>query len=113
MIRYTYAESIAEEEHQGPPAGELSDLASELAALRSAATEFASRLGWLPGVRTSKTFSVRCRKLKTAFQPLFASAEAAGRLNPESDDLRWFRDNDQLIYSELKSVALELKSLER
>ncbi len=117
MIRYTHAESAAEEEGQHEVDAEFSDIASDLAsdptALRSAATEFASRLGWLPGVRTSKTFSVRCRKLKAAFEPLFASAEAAGRLNPESDDLRWFRDNDQLIYSELKSVALELKPLER
>ncbi len=113
MIRYTHAESIAEEEGQHERDGEFSDLAFDLPVLRSAAAEFASRLGWLPGVRTSKTFSVRSRKLKTAFQPLFASVEAAGRLNPESDDLRWFLDNDQLIYSELKSVALELKPLQR
>ena len=113
MVRNPQVEGIAEEEGQHQPAAEFPDLASDLAALRSAATEFASRLGWLPGVRTSKTFSVRCRKLKSAFRPLFASVEAAGRLNPESDDLRWFRDNDQLIYSELKSVAVELKPLEQ
>ena len=113
MIPYTHAESAAEEESQHERAGEFSDLACNLPALRIAATEFASRLGWLPGVRTSKTFSIRCRKLKSAFQTLFASVEAVGKLNPESDDLRWFLDNDQLIYSELKSVALELKPLQR
>ena len=95
MVRNSQAEGIAIEEGQHPPAGELFDLASDPAALRSAATELASRLGWLPGVRTSKTFSVRCRKLKRTFRTLFASVEAAGRLNPESDDLRWFRDNDR------------------
>jgi cyclic beta-1,2-glucan synthetase len=110
MIRYPHAESIAEEEYQhDDAAGEISDLAS----LRRAATEFASRLGWLPGVHSSRTFSARSRKLKTAFQPLFASVEAAARLNPESDDLRWFRDNDQLIHSELRNVAVELKPLRR
>jgi cyclic beta-1,2-glucan synthetase len=113
LIRYTYAESTAEEEGQHQPAAVLSDLASDLPALRSAATEFGSRLGWLPGIRTSRTFSGRCRKLKSAFQSLFASVEAAGRLNPESDDLRWFRDNDQMIYAELKSVAVELKPLKQ
>jgi hypothetical protein len=113
VIRYTYAEGTTDEEGPQQAAADFSDLASDLTALRSAASEFASRLGWLPGVRASKTFSVRCRKLKTAFQPLYASAEAASGLNPESDDLRWFLDNDQLIYSELKSVALELKPMER
>ena len=112
MIRYTYEERIAEEEGQHELAADLSDLGYDLPALRAAATEFAVRLGWLPGVRTSKTFSVRCRKLNSAFQPLFASVKA-GRLNPESEDLRWFRDNDQMIYAELKNVADELKPLER
>src|SRR5208283_661469 len=113
VIRYPYAESTAEGEGQHLPAGELSDPAYDLPALCSAAKELASRLGWLPGVHTSKTFSRRCRKLRAAYQPLFASIEAAGRLNPESDDLRWFRDNDQLIYAELRSVATELKPLKR
>src|ERR1022692_3853230 len=109
MFRNPQAENIAEEECQHDLAGERADLRD----LRSAATEFASRLGWLPGVRTSKTFSRRCRKLKTAFQPLFARVEAARRLNPESDDIRWFSDNDQLIYAELRSVAAELKPLKQ
>ncbi|MGC2790726.1 MAG: hypothetical protein WA899_01795, partial [Candidatus Sulfotelmatobacter sp.] len=117
MVRNPQAEDIAVEELQHTPAGEpsdaASDLASDLAELRDAATEFASRLGWLPGVRTSKTFSSRCHKLKKAFQPLFASVEEAGRLNRESDDLRWFLDNDQLIYGELRNLSAELKPLKR
>jgi cyclic beta-1,2-glucan synthetase len=107
MVRNPQSESIAEEECQHDPAGEPVDLPD----LHGAATEFASRLGWLPGVRASNTFSRRCRKLKTVFQPLFAGVEAARRLNPESDDLRWFCDNDQRIYAELRSVAAELKPL--
>ena len=106
MVRYPDAESIAEEDCQLQPASEPADLNE----LRSAATELASRLGWLPGVRTSHTFSRRCRKLKTAFQPLFAGVHVAAKLNP-SDDLRWFRDNDQLIFAELRSVAAELKPM--
>ena len=92
MLRNSQAEDIAAEEVLRCPAGELSDpasdIASDLEALRSAATDLASRLGWLPGVRTSKTFSSRCRKLKMAFQPLFAGVDAAARVNPESEDLR-------------------------
>jgi cyclic beta-1,2-glucan synthetase len=113
MVRYSHMDSIAEGEGQQQPAAESSDLASDLSALRSAAAEFASRLAWLPGIRASKTFSIRCRKLKAAFQPLLASVDAAARIHPESGDLRWFRDNDQLIYSELRNVATELKQLKR
>jgi len=109
MVRNPQAGSIAEAEYQHELAGERADLPD----LRSAATEFASRLGWLPGVRTSTTFSRRYRKLKTAFQPLFAGVEAARRLNPDSDDIRWFSDNDQLIFAELRSVAAELKPLKQ
>ena len=116
MVRDPQAEDIAVEEsqHQQAALADLSsDLASDLSGLRSAAAELASRLAWLPGVRTSKTFSSRCRKLKRAFQPLFAGAEAAGRLNRESEDLRWFLDNDQLIYGELRNLSAELKPLKR
>ena len=117
MVRNPQAEDLAIQEVQHLPAGELSDpasaFASDLVELRSAATELASRLGWLPGIRTSTTFSYRCRKLKRAFQPLFASIETAGRLNPESEDLRWFRDNDQLIYAELRNLTDELKQLKQ
>ena len=108
MIRNPQVEGVAVDEGQHQRATEVSDLVSDLPVLRSAATDFASRLGWLPGVRGSNTFSRRCRKLQNTFQPLFAGADAAGKLNPESDDLRWFLDNDQLIYKELRSIAAEL-----
>jgi len=111
MIRNPQVEGVAVDEGQHQRATEVSDLVSDLPVLRSAATDFASRLGWLPGVRGSNTFSRRCRKLQNTFQPLFAGADAAGKLNPESDDLRWFLDNDQLIYKELRSIAAELKPL--
>jgi cyclic beta-1,2-glucan synthetase len=110
MVRYA---EIADEGAGHQAVGELSYLDSDLPALRSAAAEFASRLGWVPDVRASNTFSRRCRKLKKTFQPLFASADAAARLNPGSDDLRWFCDNDQLIYKELRSIAAELKPLKQ
>jgi cyclic beta-1,2-glucan synthetase len=108
MVRYPHAECIDEESQHEPP-GELSDLQ----ALRGAAAEFASRLGWLPGTRTSETFSDRCRRLRIAFKPLFANVDAAVALAPASDDLRWFRDNVQLIYAELRTVASELRPLQK
>jgi cyclic beta-1,2-glucan synthetase len=111
MIRNPQVEGVALEEGQHQQVTEVSDLVSDLPELRSAATDLASRLGWLPGIRTSNTFSRRCRKLKNTFQPLFAGADAAGKLNPESDDLRWFLDNDQLIYKELRSISAEVKPL--
>jgi len=113
MIRNPQVEGVALEEGQHQQVTEVSDLVSDLPVLRSAAIDLASRLGWLPGVRTSDTFSRRCRKLKNTFQPLFAGADAAAKLNPESDDLRWFCDNDQLIYKELRNIAVELKPLKQ
>src|SRR5580693_9290577 len=112
MVPNPYTESVTEEAGQqmaGDFSDRSSDPASDLLALRNAARKFASGLGWLPGVRSSKTFAGRCRKLKTVFGPLFAGVDAAAQLNPASDDLRWFRDNDQLIYSELRSVGADLK----
>jgi cyclic beta-1,2-glucan synthetase len=109
MIRNPQVESAAEEQGQPEPAVELLDLH----ALRSAATELASRLGWLPGTRSSGTFSTRCRRLRIAFGPLFAGIDAALKLTPASDDLHWFRDNDQLICAELRNVAAELKPFQR
>lgn len=113
MVRYSQAESIAEEESRHEAAGELSDPPSDLQALRSAAVELASRLGWLPGTRTSETFRTRCRRVRIAFRPLFAGVDGALAITPTSDDLRWFRDNVQLIYSELRTVATELKPLKK
>ncbi|MGA7907570.1 MAG: glycosyl transferase, partial [Candidatus Sulfotelmatobacter sp.] len=109
MVRYPQTEIIAEEESRHVPGDDFSDLQ----ALRRAATDFGSRLGWLPGTRTSKTFSDRCRRLRSAFRPLLASVDAAFALTPASDDLRWFRDNVQLIYAELRAVETELKPLDR
>jgi len=109
MVRTPQAESLAEEESQPEPGGEHSDLD----ALRSAAKEFASQLGWLPGTRSSETFSKRCRRLRIAFRPLFARVDKAAARNPGSDDLRWFRDNDQLIYAELRNIAAEFKPLKQ
>ncbi|MGA8764189.1 MAG: hypothetical protein WB562_15080, partial [Candidatus Sulfotelmatobacter sp.] len=113
MVRYPQAGSIAEEENHLEAAGELSDPSSDLQALRTAAAGLASRLGWLPGTRTSEAFSTRCRRLRIAFKPLFAGVDTALTLAPTSDDLRWFRDNVQLIYAELRTVATELGPLKK
>jgi hypothetical protein len=110
MVRNIHAESIiAEEERRLEPACASSDLS----ALRSSALEFASRLGWLPGTPSSATFSKRCSRLRAAFKPVFAGLDSALALAPSSEDLRWLRDNVQLVYSELRSVAIELKPLKR
>ncbi len=108
MVRHPQTENIAEEAFRPEDAaGGLSGLD----ALRSAAADFALQLGWLPGTRESETFASRCQRLRVAFKPLFARVDAAAVLNPASEDLRWFRDNEQLIFAELRSVAVELKPM--
>jgi cyclic beta-1,2-glucan synthetase len=110
MVRNTHAESIiAEEERRLEPASSVSDLS----ALRTSALEFAARLGWLPGTPSSATFSKRCRRLRAALKPVFGGLDAALAFVPSSEDLRWLRDNVQLVFAELRSVTVELKPLKR
>ena len=103
----SHAEIVTEEESKRESVAEASDLD----VLRREAREFASRLGWLPGIRTSHTFANRSRKVRITFRPLLAKVDAAFELNPNSSDLRWFRDHVQVIYSELRTIAAQFKPL--
>jgi cyclic beta-1,2-glucan synthetase len=108
MPRNTHAEIIIGEEERQPERGVG---ASSLPDLYSAGTDFASRLGWLPGATSSNTFLDRCRRLKSALRPVFAQIDAKFRRSPASDDLRWLRDNGSLIYAQMVNLATEGKSL--
>ncbi len=84
-----------------------------LSALRLAGSQLAPQLGWLPGTPTSSIFAERCSRLRSSFKPVFAGIDAAFAFSPTSDDLRWLRDNVQLIFSELQSAGYELKPMKR
>ena len=81
MVRSVPTHSAIGEEEQ-----QLSSLdkVAEVRPLRSAATEFATSLGWLPGTPSSDTFSKRCQKLAAAFDAIFEGVDAAFAKAPDS-----------------------------
>src|SRR5690348_5482387 len=108
MPHNTHAEIIiGEHERQAERGSEPSSLPD----LHTAGANFAFRLGWLPGTRSSDTFSDRCRRVKSALKRVFVQIDAKFRQSPSSDDLRWLRDNASLIYAAMASLGTEGKSL--
>ncbi len=108
MVRSVPTHSVIGEEEQ-----QLSSLdkVAEVRPLRSAATEFATSLGWLPGTPSSDTFSKRCQKLAAAFDAIFEDVDAAFAKAPDSEDLLWLRDNKQQLNSATRGVGSELGPL--
>jgi cyclic beta-1,2-glucan synthetase len=110
MVRNTQAESLmADIERRSRATEESADLAS----LRAAGSQFAAQLGWLPGTSSSSVFALRCSALEKSLKTIFAGIDAAFAFSPNSDDLRWLRDNVQLVFSEMQAVGYELKPLKR
>src|SRR3984893_16643388 len=107
MPQNTHIESVlAEEDHQREVNGE----SSNLQALRLAGVQFSSQLGWVPGAPSSRIFSERARRLRSALRPVFAGVEAK-KQSHISNDLQWLRDNVSLIYAQMVSLPTEVKPL--
>ncbi len=70
--------------------------------------ELAARLGWLPRIRSSDTFSRRCRKVRIAFDALFEAVGPAFAQAPATEDLLSLRDNAQQLSSAVQVLATEL-----
>ncbi len=98
---------IGEEERQSFCVGD----GAEVRTMRSAAAQLAARLEWLPGTRSSDTFSKRCQRLAAEFKFVFRGVEAAFAQAPDSEDLLWLRDNAQPLSSSARLVATELGPL--
>jgi cyclic beta-1,2-glucan synthetase len=104
---------VGEEERQSPSAGNRAEVRTESRSMRSPALELAARLGWLPGIPSSDTFSKRCRKLRVAFEAVFEGVDTGFARDPGSEDLLWLRDNAQQLSSAVDAVAAELGPLTR
>ncbi len=103
---------VASEEAAG--LGEISAISpTEDAELRSAATELARSLAWLPGVRSSEVAVARARELNRAVQVLgpFRRPLPEGKQIP--DDFRWMHDNVRLVDMEMHNIAETLKPLRK
>ena len=86
---------------------------TEFQALHADGVQLAADLAWVPRIKSSNTFSERCRKLKSALMPVLSEVGSASGASSLSPDARWLRDNESLIYSELLGVGADLKSYRR
>ncbi|HUA16083.1 MAG TPA: glucoamylase family protein [Verrucomicrobiae bacterium] len=98
---------LAEEEQQHT--GEFDE--GRARTMRAAGRELAARVGWLPAVTSSDTFSSRCRQLASDFASLFAKVDAAFAKAPDCEDLLWLRDNAQQLTSAARQVSNDLAPL--
>jgi cyclic beta-1,2-glucan synthetase len=84
---------------------------AEARIFRSAASELAANLTWLPGRPSSETLSLRCQKLIATFKSIFDHVEDAFAQAPTSEDLLWLRNNAHQLSSAARTTAAELGSL--
>ncbi|HEY3971796.1 MAG TPA: glucoamylase family protein [Candidatus Sulfotelmatobacter sp.] len=81
----------------------------EFQALRAKGERLASELAWMPRIKSSNTFSARCRQLKIHLASVIAAVNSLTTRSRLSADARLIRENESLIYSELLSVSSDLK----
>jgi cyclic beta-1,2-glucan synthetase len=108
MGTHTEFRSITGEEEQQPT--RAADEAQSQT-LRSAATELAATLSWLPGTSASDLFVKRCRALVASFKSMLGEVETAYSKTPGSEDLLWLRTNAQQLSSSARQVASDLEPL--
>src|SRR5271165_1239801 len=97
--------SIAEPAYTPTMVGDETDFQE----LRAKGAQLASELPWVPRIKSSSVFSDRCRQLKKKLMPMMASVGASVARSPLTDDVRWLRDNESLIYSDLLAIGSDLK----
>ena len=100
-------DSYIEEERQASNTG--TSLARET--LRSAASQLAATLSWLPGASASDILVKRCRALLASFKSMYERVEPAFQRNTASEDLLWLRNNSQQLTSAARLVANDLEPL--
>jgi len=97
--------SIAEPAYTPTPVGDQTDFQE----LRAKGSRLASDLPWVPRIKSSNVFTDRCRRLKKKLMPMMTAVGASVARSPQSDDVRWLRDNESLVYSDLLAVSSDLK----
>ena len=97
--------SIAEPSNSPTAVGDQADFQE----LRAQGAQLASQLPWVPRIKSSDVFSDRCRRLKKKLMPMMAAASASAARAPLTEDTRWLRDNESLIYSDIAAIASDLK----
>jgi len=85
----------------------------EFDALRKNAEEVSQRLAWNPSVHASGFFSGRWTAMAATLKPVLEKAGRRGRKLPESEDLRWLRENLHLLWAEFWNTRSAFKQLRR
>lgn len=97
--------SIAEPPNSPTTVGDQSDFQE----LQAKGAQLASDLPWVPRIKSSHVFSERCRRLKKKLMPMMAAVGASVTRAPLTEDVRWLRDNESLVYSELLAISSDLE----
>src|SRR5438093_7582000 len=74
------------------------------------AEKLAHALTWLPNLPASPTFIDRSQTVAHNLKPVFAAVERPSSELLACDDFRWLYDNSRLLYSDLQTVTVGLKS---
>src|SRR5579864_4123929 len=106
MLLNTHVQSsIAEPPNAPATVGDQNDVQT----LRAKGAQLASELPWVPRIKSSHVFSERCRVLKKKLLPMMAAVGASVGRAPLTEDVRWLRDNESLIYSDFLAISSDLK----
>src|SRR5437764_15471327 len=77
------------------------DFAADVARLQHSGEELSKLLAWNPSVHTSHFFSVRWNAMSSVLRPTLEKISKKDREESDADDLRWLRDNQYMLWSEL------------
>ncbi|HEY4054399.1 MAG TPA: glucoamylase family protein [Terriglobales bacterium] len=77
------------------------DFTGNVGQLQRAGEELSKLLAWNPSVHTSHFFSVRWNAMSSVLRPTLEKIGKKEREESDPDDLRWMRDNQYLLWSEL------------
>ena len=85
----------------------------DFTSLRKNAEEVARCLAWNPSVHASGFFSTRWKVMSATLRPVLEKVGRRSRKLPESEDLRWIRENLHLLWAELWNTRNAFKKLRR
>src|SRR5262249_16408881 len=86
---------------------------ADFSALRKNAEEVARVLAWNPSVHASGFFSTRWKTMAATLRPVLEKVGRRSRKLPESEDLRWLRQNLTLLWAGVWNTRNAFKKLRR
>src|SRR5438270_4672958 len=111
MPQNTHIELIEAEAERVPQGAK--EAAPDFERLRSNAEELSRLLAWNPSVQTSPFYTVRWNAMASVLKPVLEKVTKEGRIEAESDDHRWLRENTSLLWSHLWNTRNAFKLLTR